>query len=382
MSSSGSTGELPQLPQELLNTIIDCLSDDIPSLHACSLRFCTPEDIRGDLHRFRDLLRMSPHLGAFVKIIKLYDFPDGWKNWVHPLKHHEMETASPEVLPLLTTLKSFSFQLTHGDAWDKIVGVSVADAYKSTLRTAFLTDVRLSWLTFDLYSNFLHLLSDLVAVREINLSAITIKSFDDVMSAERDDRGCLRLISVHLNLDTELLRHFTRWLLSDMSRFDLGQIQRLTVLSTYEGTEDGILPSLGALESILKRIEAGAVVHLGLENALSSPLSSFASLRNLKTIKLFTDTLMDPSEWTSFFAQDIIEGGLHHYPPRSTGCHVQFSISIGTKPYPGSPTKYALHFQISTAKTCFTSNSKPSMKPKEATSFSHNINTYAYYIRG
>lgn len=44
---------------------------------------------------------------------------------------------------------------------------------------------------------------------------------------------------------------------------------------------------------------------------LSGTLSSFASLRNLKTIKLFTDTLMGPSEWTSFFAQDIIEGELH-----------------------------------------------------------------------
>ncbi len=182
-----------------------------------------------------------------------------------------METASPEVLPLLTTLKSFSLQLTHGDVWDKVVGGSVVDAYKSTLRTAFLTDVHLSWMTFDLYSNFLHLLSDLVAVREINLSAIsTVKSFDDVISAERDDRGCLRLISVHLNLDTELLQHFTRWLLSDKSCFDLGQIRRLTVLPTYKGTEVGTSPSLGALESILKRIEASAIVHLGLEKALSS----------------------------------------------------------------------------------------------------------------
>ncbi|KAK0238617.1 hypothetical protein EDD85DRAFT_514858 [Armillaria nabsnona] len=224
-----------------------------------------------------------------------------------------METASPEVLPLLTTLKSFSFQLMHYDVWDKVVGVSVADAYKSTLRTAFLTDVRLSWLTFDLYSNFLHLLSNLVAVREINLSAITIESFDDVTSAtERDDRGCRRLISVHLNLDASLLQHLTQWLLSDKSRFDLGQIRRLTVLSTRKpGTKAATLPTLGPLESILKRIEAGAVIHLGLENALSSPLSSFASLRNLKTIKLFTYTFMDPSEWTSFFAQDVIEGELH-----------------------------------------------------------------------
>ncbi|SJL03446.1 uncharacterized protein ARMOST_06801 [Armillaria ostoyae] len=330
MSSSGSTGEPPQLPQELLNAIIDCLSDDIPSLHACSLvcrawtehaqehifheqHFCTPKGPRGDLHKFRDLLRMSPHLGAFVKVIKLDDFPDGWKHRVHPWRHHEMETASPEVFPLLTTLKSFSFQLMYHDVWDQVVGMSVADAYKSTLRTAFLTDVRLSWLTFDLYSNFLHLLSNLVAVREINLSAITIKSFDDVTSAtERDDRGCLRLISVHLNLNASLLQHLTQWLLSDKSCFDIGQIRRLTVLSTRKlGTKAATLPSLGPLESILKRIEAGAVIHLGLENALSSPLSSFASLRNLKTIKLFTCTFIGPSEWTSFFAQDVIEGKLY-----------------------------------------------------------------------
>lgn len=121
---------------------------------------------------------------------------------------------------------------------------------------------------FDLYSNFQHLLSDLVAVREINLSAITIKAFDDVMSSEPDDRGCLRLMSVYLNLDADLLQHFTLWLLSDKSRFDLGQVQRLTVLSTYNYTKAGTFSSLGALESILKRIESGAVVHLGLENAL------------------------------------------------------------------------------------------------------------------
>ncbi|KAK0189135.1 hypothetical protein F5146DRAFT_1205377 [Armillaria mellea] len=165
-------------------------------------------------------------------------------------------------------------------------------------------------MTFDLYSNFLHLISDL-AVREINFSTITIKSSNDVTSAKRDDRGCLRLISVHLNLDTDLLHHFTQWLLSDKLRFDLGQVRRLTVLSTHKGAEASTSPSLSALESILKRIEAGAIVHLGLENALSSPLSSFESLRNLKTIKLFTDTLMSPSEWTSFFAQDVIEGELH-----------------------------------------------------------------------
>ncbi|KAK0457790.1 uncharacterized protein EV420DRAFT_478535 [Desarmillaria tabescens] len=327
MMSSSPTSQLPQLPQELINAIIDYLLGDIPSLRACSLvcrawtehaqenifheqRFCTPESIRGDLHKFRDLLCMSPHLGAFVKTIKLHAFPDGWIGWIHPSRHHEMNTASPQVFPLLTNLKAFSFKLEHDDSWDQIVGVSVADAYKSTLRTASLTRVHLSWITFDLYSNFLHLMSDLLAVRELSLSAITIKTFDNAMPAKRNGNRPLRLISLHLNLDATLLQNFTRWLVNDKSPFDLGQIRSLTVLSTYDRTQIATLPSVSALEIILKRIETGTIIHLGLENALSSPLSSFPSLRNLKMIKLLKHPFI-PSNCITFFAQEIIEGGPH-----------------------------------------------------------------------
>ncbi|KAK0218176.1 hypothetical protein IW262DRAFT_1298703 [Armillaria fumosa] len=169
------SSELLQLSQELLNVIIDCLSGDILSLHACSL--------------------------VLLKVIRLNAFPDGWKNWVHPWRHHEMEIASPEVLPLLTTSKSSSFQLhlTHGHVWDNAVGVSVADAYNYYYQS----------------------------IRRCHVGRL------------RDDRGCLRLVSVYLNLDADLLQHFTRWFLSDKSRFDLGQVPRLTVLYTYKYTEAG-----------------------------------------------------------------------------------------------------------------------------------------------
>ncbi|KAK0454380.1 hypothetical protein EV421DRAFT_1756547, partial [Armillaria borealis] len=37
MSNTTPTDEFPQLPQELVNTVIDHLSDDTPSLRSCSM---------------------------------------------------------------------------------------------------------------------------------------------------------------------------------------------------------------------------------------------------------------------------------------------------------------------------------------------------------
>ncbi|PBK73924.1 hypothetical protein ARMSODRAFT_1014253 [Armillaria solidipes] len=320
MSNTTPTDEFPQLPQELVNTVIDHLSDDT-SLRSCSMvnrawtehaqkkifhkqRFWVSDDPRGNLHKFRDLLRVSPHLGAFVKDIKLC--ADGFVKWVPVSKDCEVETVFPEVFPLLNNMKIFSFELTKNKVWDQIVAASVADALKSILRTAFLTDIRLSWMTFDLYSDFIRLLSDLVAVRELDVSAITIGTYD-VAKRVDNHKGRLPLISLRMNLSAALLELFTQWLLSNESRFGLGEIRSLTVLSYYD--YDGVSTSTNALESLLKHIDTGAIIHLGLQDILSSPLCTFASLPNLKTIRLFTG--FKPSTCMAWLAQDIIEGQHH-----------------------------------------------------------------------
>ncbi|KAK0454381.1 hypothetical protein EV421DRAFT_414818 [Armillaria borealis] len=110
-----------------------------------------------------------------------------------------------------------------------------------------------------------------------------------------------------MNLSAALLELFTQWLLSNESRFGLGEIRSLTMLSYYD--YDGVSTSTNALESLLKHIDTGAIIHLGFQDILSSPLCTFAPLPNLKTIRLFTG--FKPSTCMAWLAQDIIEGRHH-----------------------------------------------------------------------
>ncbi|KAK0459271.1 uncharacterized protein EV420DRAFT_312715 [Desarmillaria tabescens] len=352
MSRTTPSDEFPQLPQELVNTIIDHLLDDIPSLRSCSLvcrtwrehaqesifhkqRFYVSGGPQGDLHKFRILLRMSPHLGALVKAIELYAI--GWVPSTPLPPNPQLETATPEVLPLLPKLQTFSLKVTQDKVWDQIVGAPVAEACKSILRTTFLTDIHLSGMRFDLYSDFICLLSDIVAVRELNISAIIIKKYD---VAKRVDRRHLRLTSLHMNLAPALLKVFTQWFLSDESRFDISEIGKLTVLSTPKST----LTCREALENILKRIEAGAITSLGLQNILSGPLSAFASLRNLQTITLLTKSLF-PSKSIAWLAQDIMEGNFHAVR--------EFYVHLEISPFQDNvPTNNDCHVVDSIASTC------------------------------
>ncbi|KAK0241141.1 hypothetical protein EDD85DRAFT_390713 [Armillaria nabsnona] len=150
------------------------------------------------------------------------------------------------------------------------------------------------------------------------------------------------------------------------------------MLSYYDF--DSVSTSTNALESLLKHIDTGAIIHLGFRDILSSPLSMFASLPSLKTIRLFTG--FKSSTCMAWLGQDIIEGqhhaveefnvGLKTYriqdglPAKgvwhaldsivSTCCHAQVRIvSMYFVHWEShvSPTRYRLHFQISIAKICF-----------------------------
>ena len=247
-----------RLPAELIDQVIDCLYDDIPSLQACCLtsreflpgaRFHIFHDVllQGPdrANAFVEALKGSPHISSFVKILEmevdLFSIPE---------KSYYLDTVLPIIASKLTMLRSF-----------RIGNVTLDDANRKALSALIyqfpaLKELQISWVTIERFRDLAalivaHPLLECLDLRHVSWKgSIKVPShWEHVFQSYPDSHSQLRRLSLD---DTP--SDVVDWMLSHYRVLPVHTVTHITINSRQ-------LPQmakfLNAIGSSLKHLTFG-----------------------------------------------------------------------------------------------------------------------------
>jgi hypothetical protein len=269
------------LPQDLVDTILDDLHDDVPSLKSCSLAartfvisarkhiFKKIEILSSSdaSQRFYELLCSSPHIAPLVEDLCITSilerFPETCA-YLDPSGDYMSGRPLSLILLLLTELKRISIIETgnvnrwtsrqYGRSWNKMEP-PLQSALANVFSSPRLEAVHLCGLVLESPCHLLSLFSEAAALKEMSLSRVfftQLGSRHEPWLGSQLWRPKLRsLFNNSLNTTTDLCRYLVN------PQIDLTHVRTLTLSTAYPERRNKIVHATGL------RLSRG-VEHLGL----------------------------------------------------------------------------------------------------------------------
>jgi hypothetical protein len=248
-----------QLPQELIDTILENLDVDVDAwtLRCCSLACSSllhssrrqifrrivllPQSSRkSHCQLLHNLLLNSPHIATFIQELKLYEGQDCKDQaWLGS------DPSLPLVLGMLKDLKRIEFRRLE---WSKLP-LAVRQSVQNVLELPSLHFVQMERSHFANMNDFSSLLSHAEGLNGLSLAEININCWHwepvspEVSSQERDTKeqgvhSRRRKPLRDLRLRTHNYSEFVNWLLGPHSLLDVSHIQTLHITHPFRSQVD------------------------------------------------------------------------------------------------------------------------------------------------
>ncbi|KAJ7306743.1 hypothetical protein DFH08DRAFT_513527 [Mycena albidolilacea] len=300
------------LPQELIDTIVDILHDDGPSLKSCSLAartfvisarkhiFKKIEILSSSdtSQRFYELLCSSPHIAPLVEDLciasVLEKFPVTCA-YLDPSGDYMSGRALSLILPLLTELKRISI-IENGDvsqtcvefsrSWNKME-LPLQSALANVFSSPRLEAVHLCGFVLESPCHLLSLFSKAAALKEMSLSRLYFtqrKGRHELWPASQLWRPKLQSLLLNYFNSADLCQYFVN------PQIDLTHVRRLTLATVFPEQREKMVLATSLRHS-------GGVEHLGLCVAYNfetyiSDLSPDLFTTNLRSIHFFSHSMV------------------------------------------------------------------------------------------
>lgn len=278
--------EVPYLPQELVDQILDHLHDDSSTLLNCALvsrtwlptsrmhlfskiRLLVPPS-RNSLHeddtprhgpcqRLHALLTGSPEIIPYIHDLRIHSGSPNSPASLDESSWVLTEDTLPPLLLMLTDLRHFEFTTEVSMPWD-ILPITLRQAIDSIFQLDSLTFVRLrSWAFSDL-SNFASLFAQCRNLKGLSLRSVRLgpDDIDSISTLSHPDSELESSISVpngprleFLTLDDVDFPHLGDWLLSHRSAIKLTHLRELRISHPNDRSLERLLRSLsGSLQHL------------------------------------------------------------------------------------------------------------------------------------
>ncbi|KAH7105968.1 hypothetical protein BKA62DRAFT_346646 [Auriculariales sp. MPI-PUGE-AT-0066] len=248
---------VPQLPIELIDRIIDFLHDERIALHACSLVCTTWRDAA--LHhmfwtmrllsssRFRKFIHVAcfrPRIGQYVRsmLLGFHRIPDGFQSLIPSIPHN-----------LLPNLRSLALQHTgHTPVFAELLQHSIF---------ASVSSLSLTHVWFSSFSNFRALICSFRHLRDLSMGNVTWERDDPpspVSAAEAQPVFHLRNLELYFN--GNFLPHIVRWMLGTQI---LDKVRNLLLYLESTSVAEPFNQVLGAVGQTLEhlKLQMGAIFY-------------------------------------------------------------------------------------------------------------------------
>ncbi|KAF8970358.1 hypothetical protein BDZ97DRAFT_89324 [Flammula alnicola] len=198
--------------------------------------------MKGRLKLFRNAFWISLQLTTHLQLIQSMSIIDS-RYGVLRITHLGTDTILPACLPLLNNLRNFSLE---SRSFSLLFWTSVSSKVKDALEDTFHSQALVNLALYRIRELPLAVLEGCVALQELSLEFVTFTREDMLEFSEgrwkpTPQERRTQLNSLRVALSDPLLHFLSHWLTTSTCNFDISNLQRLSVSTTMEYYDHGVV---------------------------------------------------------------------------------------------------------------------------------------------